>query len=93
MRLPICRYLGEDGRDEQLQLPVRATNLRSAGQLLTVWRWRRTLGKKKDFQLDAYYDQTSRHELNFGDVRNNFDVDSVDHLPLPRQEISWGAGN
>ncbi len=62
----------------------------SGGNVL--WRWRRTLGEKKDFQLDAYYDQTSRHELNFGDIRNNFDVDFVDRFPLPRQEISWGAG-
>ena len=57
-----------------------------------LWRWRRTLGEKKDFQFDAYYDQTSRHELNFGDIRNNFDVDFIDRFPLPRQEISWGAG-
>ncbi len=62
----------------------------SGGNVL--WRWRRTLGEKKDFQVDAYYDQTSRHELNFGDIRNNFDVDFVDRFPLPRQEISWGAG-
>jgi iron complex outermembrane recepter protein len=57
-----------------------------------LWRWRRALGDNKDFQLDAYYDQTTRHELNFGDVRNNFDVDFIDRFPLPRQEISWGAG-
>jgi iron complex outermembrane recepter protein len=62
----------------------------SGGNVL--WRWKRTLGEKKDFQFDAYYDQTSRHELNFGDVRNNFDVDFVDRFPLPRQEISLGAG-
>jgi iron complex outermembrane receptor protein len=62
----------------------------SGGNVL--WRWRRTLGEKKDFQFDAYYDQTSRHELNFGDIRNNFDVDFNDRFPLPRQEISWGAG-
>jgi iron complex outermembrane receptor protein len=62
----------------------------SGGNVL--WRWRRILGEKKDFQFDAYYDQTSRHELNFGDIRNNFDVDFNDRFPLPRQEISWGAG-
>lgn len=62
----------------------------SGGNVL--WRWRRTLGEKKDFHFDAYYDQTSRHELNFGDIRNNFDVDFVDRFPLPRQEISWGVG-
>jgi iron complex outermembrane receptor protein len=55
-----------------------------------LFRWRRTFGEKKDFQLDAYYDQTSRHELNFGDVRNNFNIDFTQRFPLPRQEISYG---
>ena len=60
----------------------------SGGNLL--WRWKRTLGEKKDFQLNAYYDQTNRHELNFGDLRNTVDVDFLDRFPLPRQEVSWG---
>ncbi len=60
----------------------------SGGNVL--WRWRRTLGEGKDFQLNAYYDRTTRHELNFGDNRNTVDLDFLDRFPLPRQEISWG---
>ena len=60
----------------------------SGGNIL--WRWKRTLGEGKDFQLNAYYDRTNRHELNFGDVRNTVDIDFLDRFPLPRQEVSWG---
>ncbi|HUI84260.1 MAG TPA: TonB-dependent receptor [Candidatus Binatia bacterium] len=62
----------------------------SGGNIL--WRWKRTFAERKDFHLDAYYDQTSRHELNFGDVRNTINLDFLDRFPLPRQEISWGLG-
>jgi len=56
-----------------------------------LFRWRRLLSEKKDFQLDAYYDRADRHELNFGDIRNTVDIDFLDRFPLPRQEISWGG--
>lgn len=58
----------------------------------TLFRWRRKLGDKKDLQLNAYYDRTSRHELNFGDIRNTVDVDAQYRFPLPRQEITTGLG-
>jgi iron complex outermembrane recepter protein len=60
----------------------------SGGNIL--FRWRRRFGDKKDFQLNAYYDETSRHELNFGDVRNTVNVDAQYRFPLPRQEITTG---
>jgi len=61
----------------------------SGGNIL--WRWRRKLGEKKDLQLNAYYDRTSRHELNFGDIRNTVDVDTQYRFPLRwRQEITTG---
>ncbi len=62
----------------------------SGGNLL--FHWRRALGDKKDLQVDTYYDQTSRHELNFGDVRNTFNIDAQYRFPLPRQEITTGLG-
>jgi len=62
----------------------------SGGNVL--FRWRRKLGDKHDLQLNTYYDQTSRHELNFGDVRNTFDVDAQYRFPLPRQEVTVGLG-
>ncbi len=55
-----------------------------------LFRWKRTLGDGKDFQLNAYYDRTTRHELNFGDDRNTVDIDFLDRFRLPRQQISWG---
>ena len=57
-----------------------------------VARWRRTQGDGKDFQLKAYYDRTNRHELNFEDLRDTFDIDFIDRFRLPRQQISWGLG-
>jgi iron complex outermembrane recepter protein len=61
----------------------------SGGNVL--FRWKRTLGEKKDFQLTAYYDQTRRNELNFGDIRNTVNLDYLQRFPQPRQEISWGV--
>ena len=56
-------------------------------------RWHRVLAQDHDLQLQAYYDRTNRHEPNFGDLRDTFDVDFVSRQPLPaRQQLSWGAG-
>jgi iron complex outermembrane receptor protein len=57
-----------------------------------VARWQRILGEGKDFQLQAYYDRANRHELNFEDLRDTFDVDFIDRFRLSRQQISWGFG-
>ncbi|MGC2450379.1 MAG: TonB-dependent receptor [Candidatus Sulfotelmatobacter sp.] len=63
----------------------------SGGNILG--RWQQTQGQGKDFQLQAYYDRTNRHELNFADLRDTFDVDFLDRFPLPgHQQISWGLG-
>lgn len=56
-----------------------------------LWSWRRVQGEGRDVELDAYYAHDTRNELNFGDIRNTFDVDFVDRIPLPRQEVSWGG--
>jgi iron complex outermembrane recepter protein len=61
----------------------------SGGNIL--WRWRRAQGEKKDLQLDAYYSRDNRHELNFGDLRDTYDVDYLQRRPFTRQELSWGA--
>ncbi len=66
------------------QVPLSGANI--------LGRWKRKFGDKKDLQVDAYYDRTSRHELNFGDVRNTVDVDAQYRFPLPRQEITTGLG-
>ncbi len=61
----------------------------SGGNIL--WRWERTQGEKKGFLLDAYYARDNRHELNFGDLRDTYDVDYLQRRPFTRQELSWGA--
>jgi iron complex outermembrane recepter protein len=70
---------------------VQGTELLSGGNILG--RWEHTQGEGKDFQLQFYYDRTSRQEPNFADYRNTFDFDFLDRFRLPRrQQITWGFG-
>jgi iron complex outermembrane recepter protein len=62
----------------------------SGGNILM--RWQRVQGEGRDFQLQAYYDRANRHELNFEDLRDTYDIDFIDRFRLPRQQISWGFG-
>lgn len=56
-------------------------------------RWEKKTDDGKDYQLQAYYDRTNRHEPNFGDIRDTFDVDFLERIPLPgRQRVLLGAG-
>ena len=61
----------------------------SGGNIL--WRWERKQGENKSLLLDAYYARDNRHELNFGDLRDTYDVDYLQRRPFTRQELSWGA--
>lgn len=63
----------------------------SGGNILG--RWKRTLINGGDVQLQLYYDRTNRHEPNFGELRNTFDADFQERLPvLLRQQFTWGLG-
>ena len=63
----------------------------SGGNILA--RWERTQDEGKGFEVQFYYDRTNRHEPNFTDVRDTFDVDFLDRFRLPgRQQISLGFG-
>jgi iron complex outermembrane receptor protein len=63
----------------------------SGGNL--VGRWRRVLGGGSDVELQAYYDRTNRHQANFAEARDTFDIDFLHHLTLPRhQDFLWGLG-
>ena len=56
-------------------------------------RWQRTTANGDQFLVQAYYDRTNRYEPNFGEIRNTFDIDFVDHLhKLGRHQITWGLG-
>jgi iron complex outermembrane receptor protein len=61
----------------------------SGGNLLA--RWNRKIKDGDDIQLQVYYDRTNRHEPNFGELRNTFDLDFLQRLRFPyRQQVSWG---
>jgi iron complex outermembrane receptor protein len=62
----------------------------SGGNILG--KWSRALSKTNNVQVQAYYDRTNRHEPNFGDVRDTFDVDVIQHLRAGRHDFTWGAG-
>jgi len=55
-----------------------------------LWNWTRAQGEGRDIQLAAYYAHDTRNELNFGDIRNTFNVDFLDRCRLRGQEVSWG---
>jgi iron complex outermembrane receptor protein len=56
-------------------------------------RWRRVLSERSDFQIQAYFDRTNHFEPEFGETRDTFDVDFLDHLTLPgQQNFLWGLG-
>ena len=63
----------------------------SGGNILG--KWKRALSDTNDIQFQAYYDRTNRHEPNFGELRDTFDVDFLQHIGLLwRQRLTWGAG-
>jgi len=62
----------------------------SGGNILA--RWRRVFDKDRDFQIQLSYDRNNRHDLNFVDLRDTFDLDFLDRFPLGgHHEISWGG--
>jgi iron complex outermembrane recepter protein len=63
----------------------------SGGNLLGVWR--HTLSDTSDFQVQAYYERTSRFGPQLGETRDTFDFDFVHHLQLgERNQVTWGFG-
>jgi iron complex outermembrane recepter protein len=58
-----------------------------------TFRWDHEFHHDSDLRLEAYFDRTNRQGPQFGETRNTFDVDFIDHfLWLKRQDIIWGAG-
>jgi iron complex outermembrane recepter protein len=63
----------------------------SGGNLLA--RWQRVFREGQDFQLQMFYDRTNRHQSNFTDLRDTFDIDFIDRFRLQgRHQLSWGFG-
>jgi iron complex outermembrane receptor protein len=57
-----------------------------------VGRWRRKISSRSDIMLQAYWDHTDRDDLNFGEIRDTFDIDFIHRIALTRNTITWGAG-
>jgi iron complex outermembrane receptor protein len=73
------------------QLVVDGQNDVSGGNVMV--RWDRTLAHASDFYLQAYFDRTNRQTPQFGETRDTFDVDFIDHIGwLPRQDVIVGLG-
>lgn len=91
-------YKGYDGERVSISFytPPSVENLDephnvAGGNLLG--RWRRQIDGDSDFQLQAYYDRTSRLSPQLDEVRNTYDVDFLYHRNLHgRQDILLGAG-
>ncbi|HVV46249.1 MAG TPA: TonB-dependent receptor plug domain-containing protein [Bryobacteraceae bacterium] len=90
-------YGGEAGQALQVStytppsIPTHYADRTFNGQNVMA-AWQRTLASGGDIQLRAYFDRTERHELNYREIRNTFDIDFIHHLPLPRNDVTWGLG-
>ena len=62
----------------------------SGGNLLA--RWRRKISERSDIMVQAYWDHTDRDDLNYGEIRNTFDIDFIHRISVTRNTITWGAG-
>jgi iron complex outermembrane recepter protein len=62
----------------------------SGGNILG--RWTHDISNGNDIQVQAYYDRTNRHEPNFADVRDTFDIDYVQHARITRNDFTFGFG-
>lgn len=73
------------------QLAVDGENDVSGGDLML--RWNRVLPHASDFYIQAYFDRTNRQTPQFGETRDTFDVDFIDHIGwLPQQDMILGLG-
>ncbi len=91
-------YSGDSGERKNITFfnPLSQANLDthafvSGGNLLA--RWSRDTGDGSDIQLQVYFDRTIRQDIQFGETRNTFDVDFIQHTHwLKGQSLIWGLG-
>ena len=91
-------YQGEDGEITSVgsfsppsQVTLAGTDFVSGGNL--TGHWRHNFAGGSDLQVQAYYDRTDRHALQYGETRDTFDVDVLYHRKLgQRQDILLGTG-
>jgi iron complex outermembrane recepter protein len=92
----IYREVSGEATTYALYSPPSQVNVFGNAQLTggnLVGRWKRVLNPGSDFQIQAYFDRTNHFEPEFGETRDTFDVDFLDHLTLPwQQSFLWGVG-
>ncbi len=90
-------YGGEAGQALQVSsysppsIPTLYANRQFNGQNVMAG-WQRKFASGGDIQVRTYFDRTDRRELNYREIRDTFDVDFIHHLPLPRNDVTWGLG-
>jgi iron complex outermembrane receptor protein len=63
----------------------------SGGNLLA--RWQHATKEGSDVQIQAYFDRTSRLDIEGGETRDTFDIDFAQHARTHgKQELTWGLG-
>jgi iron complex outermembrane receptor protein len=91
-------YSGDDGDRISIgsfsppsQMDLTGNDEVSGGNILG--RWRYAFAGGSDIQVQAYYDRTVRYAPHYGETRNTFDVDFLNHIELGhRQDLLWGLG-
>ncbi|HEY2469502.1 MAG TPA: TonB-dependent receptor [Terracidiphilus sp.] len=63
----------------------------SGGNL--ILRWQHKADEHSDIRVQAYFDRTNRRDFEYGETRDTFDFDFVQHAEILRgHEITWGLG-
>jgi iron complex outermembrane recepter protein len=92
----IYREIAGEATTYALYSPPSQVNIFGDAQLTggnLLARWKRVLNAGSDFQIQAYFDRTNHFEPEFGETRDTFDIDFLDHLTLPwQQSFLWGLG-
>jgi iron complex outermembrane recepter protein len=92
----IYREISGEATTYALYSPPSQVNVNGYAQLTggnLMGRWRRVLNAGSDFQVQTYIDRTNHFEPEFGETRDTFDIDVLDHLTLPAQQnFLWGLG-
>lgn len=91
-------YTGQSGQQVGIatysplaQLSIDGQQAVSGGDI--VLHWDHHYSPVSDFRPQAYFDRTNRQGPQFGETRNTFDLDFIDHFEwLARQDVIWGAG-
>jgi iron complex outermembrane recepter protein len=92
----IYREISGEATTYALYSPPSQVNVTGYAQLTggnLLGRWKGVVNDRSDFQLQAYVDRTNHFEPEFGETRDTFDIDFLDHLTLPgQQNFLWGLG-